>query len=316
MAQLGTFEKYIRLIETFNARLDHTITSYDKELQEEIGISQKQLDRLLEELSAYYDNIVVEKQGRKKVYKMIKPIDIFVEAFDNANDLGWFFNMAHEADPEIFKELEQFTNTQKHIYKFFNTPFEDISSLESKIVFKRLKNAVELHEYRDIKFFGDDTVYKNLKCIKILFMDNNWYIAYVDEEDILKLGRIAFIEEVNYSKGKNSYQLSSVEKHLEFIENELQNSMTLYGVKKKKALLKALPAVSRYFEEGMKKFLKTQKFIKKEDDGSIVFSVEYTQELEILPFVQKWLPDMVILEPKELKEAYVKKLQDGLKNNQ
>ena len=66
----------------------------------------------------------------------------------------------------------------------------------------------------------------------------------------------------------------------------------------------------------MKKFLKTQKFIKKEDDGSIVFSVEYTQELEILPFVQKWLPDMVILEPKELKETYVKKLQDGLKNNQ
>ena len=124
MAQLGTFEKYIRLIETFNARLDHTITSYDKELQEEIGISQKQLDRLLEELSAYYDNIVVEKQGRKKVYKMIKPIDIFVEAFDNANDLGWFFNMAHEADPEIFKELEQFTNTQKHIYKFFNYIFK------------------------------------------------------------------------------------------------------------------------------------------------------------------------------------------------
>jgi predicted DNA-binding transcriptional regulator YafY len=308
MAQLGTFEKYIKLIETFNARLDHSITSYDKELQDEIGISQKQLDRLLEELSNSFENIVIEKQGRKKVYKMIKPIDIFIEAFEKSQELGWFFTMAHEADPEIFKELEQYTNTQKHIYKFFNTPFEDISTFEGKLIFQRLKNAVELHEYRDIKFLGNPKVQKNLKCIKLLFMDNNWYIAYVNEEDKLQLGRIAFIEDVNYSKSKQSFQPSSVEKHLDFIDNDLQNSLTLYGAEKKTAILKASPAIAKYFKKGMKKFLKTQKFIKEEDDGSVIFSVVYTQELEILPFVQKWLPDLVIVEPKELQEAYIQKL--------
>jgi len=40
--------------------------------------------------------------------------------------------------------------------------------------------------------------------------------------------------------------------------------------------------------------------------------LSYTQELEILPFIQKWLPDLVILEPKGLREAYVKKLKKAL----
>jgi hypothetical protein len=258
--QLKAFEKYMRLVETFNSRTDNKITSYDKELQDEIGIGQKQLDRLLDELAEYFDNIIVEKNGRKKIFKLIKPIDIFIEAFDNANEIGWFFKMAHDADPEIFKELAQYTNQHEHIYKFFNTPFEDVSSFEGKITFKRLKYAVELHEYRDIKFFNDEKIYKNLKCIKLIFMDNNWYIAYVTEEDDLKLGRISFIEDVQYSKNKNTFQKSSIEKHLKFIDKSLQNSMTLYTAKKKTALIKAKPKIAKYFKKGMKKFLPSQTF--------------------------------------------------------
>jgi hypothetical protein len=313
-SQLGTFAKYMRVLETFEKKLDHTLTSYDEELQSEIGISQKQLDRILEELTNSFDSIVVEKVGKRKAYKMLKPIDIFVEAFSTTNEIGWFFNMAHDADPEIFKELAQYTNPQKHLYKFFNTPFEDMATLEGKISFKRLKNAVELHEYRDIKFYDNNTIYKNLKCIKLLFMDNNWYIAYVDEADTLKFGRISFIEEVSYSKGKNTFQPHSVEKHLEFIESSLQNSMTLYGVKIKTATIQAKPKIAKYFKEGMKKFLSTQTFKKELEDGSVLFTLNYTQELEVLPFIQKWLPDLIILEPQELKEHYTRKLQQSLNN--
>jgi hypothetical protein len=312
MAELSTIKKYMKIIETLNARLDKTLTSYDDELQKELGVGQKQLGRLLDELAEHFDNIVLLDGLKRKTYKLIKPIDIFVEAFENSNEIGWFFNMAHEADPEIFKELENFTNSQKHIYMFKNTPFEDVSSLESKITFKRLKTAVELHEYRDIKYYFDDQVYKNLKCLKLIFMDNNWYIAYVDEDEILKFGRISFIEEVNYSKGKNSFQPNSVKKQLAFIENSLQNSMTLFDKEKKTATLKAHPPIAKYFEKDMKKFLSTQKFIKKQNDGSIIFTADYTQELEILPFVQKWLPDLEILKPKSLIKIYKNKLQKAM----
>jgi len=312
VSELTTIKKYMKIIETLDARLDKTISGYDKELQKELGVGSKQLGRLIEELCEHFDSIVLLEGHRRKTYKLIKPIDIFVEAFEKSNEIGWFFSMAHDADPLVFKELEQFTNTQKHIYKFKNTPFEDVNSLEGKSTFKRLKTAVELHEYRDIKFYHNDEVHKNLKCIKLVFMDNNWYIAYIDEEDMLKFGRVSFIEEVIYSKDKNSYQSMLVKKHLEFIDKNLQNSMTIFNKPIQTALLKAHQPVAKYFEEDMKKFLSTQKFVKKQDDGTVLFSIEYTQELEILPFIQKWLPDLEIVEPSSLKKAYLKKLQKGI----
>ncbi|SFV68128.1 hypothetical protein MNB_SV-13-1633 [hydrothermal vent metagenome] len=64
----------------------------------------------------------------------------------------------------------------------------------------------------------------------------------------------------------------------------------------------------------MKKFLPSQKFKKKLADGSVLFTLEYTQELEILPFIQKWLPDLIVVKPLELKEAYVEKLKASLGN--
>ena len=39
------------------------------------------------------------------------------------------------------------------------------------------------------------------------------------------------------------------------------------------------------------------------------------EDLEILPFVQKWMPDIIIIEPSELKSAYIKKLQKAIANN-
>ena len=46
-----------------------------------------------------------------------------------------------------------------------------------------------------------------------------------------------------------------------------------------------------------------------DQDGSVEFSVEYTQSIEILPFVKKWLPDLKILFPLSLKEELDEQLR-------
>ena len=91
--------------------------------------------------------------------------------------------------------------------------------------------------------------------------------------------------------------------------------MTLFDRASLTAKIKATPNIARYFDKGMKKFFPSQRFIKKEEDGSIIFSVNYTQELEILPFIQKWLPDLIILSPEELKKSYIAKLKTAIKYN-
>ena len=81
----------------------------------------------------------------------------------------------------------------------------------------------------------------------------------------------------------------------------------------KEARILASSRVSKYFKKGMKKFLSTQNFIKENEDGSVEFSLKYTQPLEILPFIKRWLPDLVILSPKELQEEMKKDLEKSLK---
>ncbi|NEW59991.1 WYL domain-containing protein, partial [Sulfurovum sp. bin170] len=112
---------------------------------------------------------------------------------------------------------------------------------------------------------------------------------------------------------KTTFHKKDIKPYLDFLTT-VQNAMTLYGVESKVATIKATPTVAKYFEKDMKKFLPSQKFKKKLADGSVLFTLNYTQELEILPFVQKWLPDLLVLEPVELREAYTQKLKLALEN--
>ena len=72
-------------------------------------------------------------------------------------------------------------------------------------------------------------------------------------------------------------------------------------------MIRALPETAYYFDEGMKKFLSSQTFVEKLDDGSVIFTLSYTQPLEVLPFIQRWLP-YLILEDGEVKDALVKNI--------
>ncbi|HIP13585.1 MAG TPA: WYL domain-containing protein, partial [Arcobacter sp.] len=135
---------------------------------------------------------------------------------------------------------------------------------------------------------------------KLIFMERNWYLAYVDETQKCKFGRISFMDKIEYATKKEVFHLSSVTLHLKFLQN-IQNSMTLYSSIPKTARLKAVGNAVKYFNKDMKPFFRTQKFEKTLDNGDILFTVEYTQELEILPFIQKWIPNIIVLEPISLK---------------
>lgn len=311
MKETSTLKKYMIVLDELRKKVE--LDAYDEDLAESLELGPKQIDRLLSELSSEFDSIIEIKGKRKKTYRLANQEDIFVEALKNFNEIGWLFNMAQDSDPSIFQELEKYTKQTKNIYQFKNTPFEDIKTLEEKDIFNKLKKAVQMREYKKIKFKFDNNTYDNLKCLKLIFMDGNWYLAFVDNDDKLRFGRISFIDKVEYASKINSFQLSSVEHFYEFLKT-VQNSLTLYGVPQQTAIIKALPKISRYFEKDMKKFLSTQKFISKQADGSVLFSLKYTQPLEILPFLKRWLPNFVILEPVELRTILIEDLQQSLEN--
>lgn len=310
--KLTKTEQYNILIEEFKKRDDRTLDIYDEVLKKRIGKSPKTIQRLIEEFMLKYNSVVEVDGRRRKTYKLVIPMDVVTEGFEHFESIGWLFQMAHDADPTMFKELEELTRKEKYIYMFKNTPFEDLDTIESNQNFQRLKKNIQAREYTKVTFLYDDIVYDNIKPIKLVFVDGNWYIAFITDENILQFGRINFIKRVDFGSKIGHFQPSSIQKYLGFLEKNLQNSMTLYGEKKKIATIKATPFIAKYFKDGMKKFLASQTFLKEEEDGSILFTLEYTQPIEILPFIQKWLPDLVIVEPQELQEEYKKKLEKAL----
>jgi len=304
-------QKIIFILEELHSRSDGSIDAYDPILEQAFskGNSPKQIGRLLDEMATELPNIHKMKQGKKNIYKLIKPMDLFLESFDHTKDISWIINMIHDNDPELYPTLAEHAKKDSDIYRFISNPFEDTATLESRETFQHLKSAVKKRQYRKITF--SNVPQDNLKCLKLVYMQNNWYIAYVNEKDRVLFGRISFIQDVEYASKESAYQPSSVKEQLEFLET-IQNAMTLYDRPKEIARLKITRKKAKYFKEGMKLRLSSQKYVETLDDGSIIFTVEYTQPDEILPLVQEWLPHMTILEPKKLKKKYEDRLKEVL----
>ena len=298
--------RYKLIMQEFEKRADKTLTAYD--LQALLDKSIKQIERYVEDLQNEFHNIITLKSGKKKAFKLVDSFDAFLEAFKQFDQFDELIYLAQKSNPKLFKKLEYQTIKEDNIYLFKNSIFEEVEDTQT---FNILKQAIIDHEYRDIQFKDQET-FMTIKPIKLVFTDNNWYLAYVDESDLLLLGRVNFIDKIVYSRDKITYQKSTVEKHLKNLIHNLQNANTRFDREKQTATLKASPSIAKYFDKNMKKFLSSQKFLRKEDDGSIIFTVEYTHDLEILPFVQKWLPDLIVLEPEDLRDRYKEKLEQTL----
>ncbi|MDR1450781.1 MAG: WYL domain-containing protein [Helicobacteraceae bacterium] len=190
-----------------------------------------------------------------------------------------------------------------------NNPLEDTQNK----FFNLLAAAVKNREYKTIDYEYDDIVtYQDAKCLKLIFTDNNWYLACEIKDERLILLRVAFIKKLQYCPNKpSSYQTIALKKYNSYFEN-MQNAMTLADTASQKAILQANKHIARYFKKEMKPFFISQRFIGESPDGGIIFSVNFTQSLEVLPFIKRWLPDLEIIEPRSLKEALKLDLQKAL----
>jgi predicted DNA-binding transcriptional regulator YafY len=240
-----------------------------------------------------------------------------IQRFTKTNDdIFMISELAKSIDVEILEDIQEVANRDSKTFLFLNSEFERIEESKQKI-FDSLRSSIEKRNYITIKYSHTKKEnFERIKPLRILFNENNWYLlAIVKHEqhgEIVKFFRINFISEMK--KHPETFQTNSIKKFTEFLE-KIQNPMTLFGVPQKEARIEASPKVAIYFKEGRKKFLSSQKFLK-EEDGKILFSVKYTQPMEVLPLIKKWLPDLKIVSSpdNELQKWLKKDLEKGLKS--
>jgi len=298
-------------------------------LQSELDVNERTLRRYLEDIYSLYSHIVLIQKVQKEfsdrkvtVYKVANKeqdvSNIFKFFLQNSDDLSWLLQIVYENNPTLLKDykddtkksLEKILKDDEDIFLFVNSPFEKMDNEKFSSHFTQLKTAVKNHEYRDIEYqYTKSEMLKDLKCLKLIHMNNNWYIGVETKKNKLRFLRLAFIKKINYSNTKVGFQLSVLEKYNTFFSS-IQNAMTR-NKPFKEALLKATPNISIYFKKNMKPFFPSQKFIQEDEDGNIIFSIQYTSFLEIAPFIKQWQPDLIVLSPDNLKE---KIMQDLLKS--
>lgn len=293
----------------------------------ELDVNQRTLDRYLKDIHSLYGHIVrTEKKSKefseRKVtaYRVVdkkKDIsEIFKFFIENSADLSWLLQLVHENNPSLLDEsddkelLEESIKQDKDIFLFKSNPLEHLSDEKNKL-FSIAKMAVKNHEYRSIeyKYRAQESI-TEVKLLKLIFMNNNWYLA-IEQEDNLRLLRFNFITSLQYAK-KSNYQGKVLDKYNNFFI-ALQNPMTL-DTSFSTARLLASPNIAIYFKESMKPFFPSQKFIKENEDGSIEFSLHYTQPIEIMPFIKQWQPDMIIVSPSTLKDKLLADMKKSINN--
>jgi len=286
---------------------------------EDLGFSVRTFRRYLDEIKDNYSHILEIKKCGSSCYKLESTSEIFYKFLSGSEEISWLLQLIHESDKNLLNELaqeskirlEKISKEERDIFLFQGLPFNELQNRRSRDIFNMLKLAIKNCEYRDIHYhYNTPQILKNAQCLKLLFMDSNWYIAISSKEKGFLLLRMAFITHVEYSK-KDTYQLNQLSQYNDYLKN-IQNPMTLYGVEKKVGHFLASPKVAKYFKPNMKKYLNSQTFIRELEDGSVEFSLEYTQPLEVLPFIKRWLPDVEVLSPVSLQEIMVEDLRSYL----
>jgi predicted DNA-binding transcriptional regulator YafY len=309
-------------------KLYHGDTLYpqDEVLLSEFEVDERTMRRYLEQIHSLYSGVIVTQKvqmlidGRKvTTYRVLDKqkdaSEIFSFFLDNSKDLGWLLHFVHENDPLLFKDQEHkkafqdLIKRDENTFLFVNSPFENMDNEAISKIFYDARAAIQRHEYRKIHYdYGDSKTFV-VKCLKLIYMNNNWYLAAEDEAGSVRILRLAFISAMGYAD-KSTFQPSSVEHYAQYFQ-KIQNPMTL-NKSTTVAHLRASAKIARYYKPEMKPFFLSQKIDSLNKDGSIDFTVEYTQALEILPFVKQWLPDIEILSPDSLKEIFKKELLKAL----
>ncbi len=229
-----------------------------------------------------------------------KELEIFI---DLASLLE--FDISNKFDDNTKKFVNKIQKQYSQIYMIKQNPFEKFS-LKRELLFD-IKNAIKNNRYTKIVYESDKKyIFDEAKILKIIFAEGNFYVAILTKEVLnngFKFLRLNFIADIKlYS--------NSFKKDIE-VEYFLKNFQTLFSSYKEKTydvVIKINPSVKRFFLK--KNFLPSQKIV--ENKEYLTLSFEITNDMEILPLVKKWLPNIEIVSPKSLRDKFKMELKSYL----
>ncbi len=257
-------------------RSERMIQKYKRYIEERFGIEFKQIER---GCYAVPNQLQLEKLLPDK--RLYEEYEKFIDILQFTNSR---FIELLDIDPE------KLVDRNNQIYFFMESPFEEF--YKSNFL-PRIKKAIEHRKVVHITYeHAHKYRYENAKPLRIVFAENNWYLAILSQESYdggFRLLRINFIT----SFEETSKRFRTPKAVNRYFEN-FQSLFTNYESDFFEVDVIVSKEVAHHFQ--VKKFLPSQKIVERLDDGSLKIRYRVNNEDEILLLAKRWLPDMKVLD--------------------
>jgi len=281
-----------------------------KEMAARLDVSARSVDRYIGDIEEFFGEGSLVKVGRgcyaalkEEVFRSFLPLE-----GEGREEIERIYDVINIVNPNFIehlplghkKALKKLRSEIEGVYMIRDNPFEELFETE---VFTELKKAIKYARYISLLYDNGSTKeeYKRIKPLKLMLAEGNWYLATLDENSEINNGfrflRVAFIKSVELDSG-SFYKVMDAE---DFLQN-FQTLFSLYKVPRFEVFITVSPSASRYFRR--KKFLRSQQIVESRSDGSLLVRYETNNKLEIYMLVKRWLPELKIESPTELKDEF------------
>jgi predicted DNA-binding transcriptional regulator YafY len=299
MAYKHDYDKILTRLTVILSKLNDGEALSVKELAKEFGTSDRTIQRDFNErllsFPIYQENKKWKMQDGFRVEKTKSLEDeIVLDIIEKITESigGKFSTKAHKLLSKIKNEDFNPIYTKVNIEDISNK-FIDIQVLETAIKAKK-----------EIECLYDDEIhpiYKtNLQPLKIANYEGFWYLIAL-RKNVLKKYYLK-----NISQAKLTDIIFTTDTKLDILLNESISIWFQKDVEPFEVKLYAKKHSAKYFK---RRPLPTQKIDSLNSDGSMEFTIKITHEMEILPIIKYWIPNLLIIEPKWIGEILEEDLE-------
>ena len=289
MSQRSSLYRTLEIIERLN---NSQILCIDI-LAQEYGVSERTIWRDFELIRNIFGDFVTKDKDCYRAYDTM-----ILDRVLNATDLMTLANIVNLFDvtknqSQISDKTKELVKRSMSVYDFKSRPFEVIENYD---IVKILEHAIKFNKEIELEYKTERVLTKiKLEPYKILFLNENFYIiGVISSKRKVEFRRIGMIESIAYTK--KSFRTDA--KVTNFIK-KIQTPWANFDSREVRVRLRADVKIRRYFMR--KKYLPSQKIVKTYDNGDIEVHYEITNYREIEDLIIKWLPNIEILEPRNLK---------------
>ena len=194
----------------------------------------------------------------------------------------------------LFHRLEE--QLSNSVYQ--RSSVEKIDNFKNEII--QIKNAIETKNIIKCTYTNKQ---REIYPLKILNLEGYWYLIIFEPKDnLIKTFHLNSIKDIEILNDTYTYD--------ENIIDSFDNAISAYYKPNNQLITVQLfldKEVSRHFIR--KPLSKNQRVINTYDDNSCDIEVSITDYMEIIPTIQRFIPYIGVIEPKELKDLVFKNLE-------